>query len=90
MRRNTTTRDLHRKIIAKDQPPCHVCGGEIAWDAHHLDPLAFQADHITPLARGGSDTLDNLAAAHRKCNRAKSDNLPEWRPGVTFITERAW
>lgn len=85
--RNTTVRDRHRKIIARDQPPCHICGGEILYDAHHLDPLSFTIDHITPINRGGPDTLDNLAACHRSCNRAKSDKIES---GVEFVTERDW
>lgn len=85
--RNTALRDRHRKIIARDQPPCHICGGEILYDAHHLDPLSFTIDHITPINRGGSDTLDNLAACHRSCNRTKSDKVAA---GVDFVTERCW
>jgi 5-methylcytosine-specific restriction enzyme A len=34
---------------------------------------ATTADHITPKARGGSDSLDNLQAACRQCNAAKCD-----------------
>ena len=86
-KRNTTLRDRHRRIIAKDRPPCHLCGHDINYDAEsHLDPLAFTVDHITPISRGGPDTLDNKAAAHRKCNREKSDRTP----GATFITDRTW
>lgn len=53
---------------------CHLCGHDGA-DA---------ADHVIPLARGGSDTRDNLKPAHHfepcptcgiKCNRVKSDKL---------------
>lgn len=87
MRRSTALRDRHRRIIAKDQPPCHLCGEPIDWDAHHHHPLSFTIDHITPLSRGGTDTLDNIAACHRQCNRAKSDRIDL---GVTFVTERSW
>ena len=85
--RNTARRDRFRKIIARDQPPCHICGGEILYDAHHLDPLSFTIDHITPRKRGGSDTLDNIMAAHRACNRDKSDKVSA---GVDFVTDRTW
>ena len=53
---------------------CHLSGHDGA-DA---------ADHVIPLARGGSDTRDNLKPAHHfepcptcgiKCNRVKSDKL---------------
>ena len=85
--RSTALRDKHRKIIAKDEPPCHICGQPIDYQAHHLHPHAFTIDHITPRNRGGTDTLDNLAAAHRKCNRDKSDKVAA---GVDFVTERCW
>jgi 5-methylcytosine-specific restriction endonuclease McrA len=89
MTRNTTLRDRYRRSIAKDHPPCHLCGEEIDYQASHLDPLAFTIDHIIPLNGGGSDTLENIAAAHRKCNRDKSDTIP-LEAGVVYVTERAW
>ena len=57
-------------------------GGGVCWLCGH--PGADAADHKVPLARGGTDTLDNLAPAHHfeacetcgyKCNRVKSDKL---------------
>lgn len=87
--RNTNNRDKFRRAIAKDKPPCYRCGNPIDYTLPHDDPWSFQIDHVMPLARGGTDTLDNCAAAHRKCNRDKSDDLP-MPIGVTFITERTW
>ena len=71
--RNTTIRDKHRRTIARSEPPCGICGGEIDYTLPHLDPMAYVVDHIIALNRGGTDTLDNKQAAHRHCNRAKSD-----------------
>lgn len=99
-RRNTARRDKHRDLIRRGkhpsyphpEPPCHLCGQPIDYQAHHLDPLSFSVDHVVPLNAGGPDTLDNTAPAHRKCNRDKSDKPPDnWqRPGVTYVTERIW
>lgn len=88
MTRNTTLRNRYRNIIKQGEPPC-FCGEPINYQAPYLDPLSFTIDHITPLARGGEDTLDNLRAAHHQCNRDKSDNVPA-SAGVTFVTERTW
>ena len=88
--RNTARRDRFRRIIKRDRPDCAECGEPIDYEAHHLDPLSFQIDHITPLNKGGSDTLDNIQACHRKCNRDKSDKVPEGTPGVTYVTDRVW
>jgi hypothetical protein len=32
---------------------------------------------------------ENIVAAHRKCNRDKSDTIP-MPAGITYITERNW
>lgn len=85
--RSTALRNRYRKIISADEPPCHVCRKPIDYQAHHLHPLSFTIDHITPINRGGTDTLDNIAACHRKCNRDKSDKVAA---GVNFVTDRAW
>lgn len=87
--RNTTRRDKHRRTISADEPPCGICRQPINYTLPHQDPRSFVVDHIIPLALGGTDTLDNKQAAHRKCNRDKGDNL-DWKPGVTFITDRNW
>ena len=46
---------------------CAICG----LAASEADPLT--ADHIRPLALGGSNAYDNIQAAHRSCNSAKRD-----------------
>jgi 5-methylcytosine-specific restriction endonuclease McrA len=89
MTRNTTLRDRYRRSIARTKPPCHICGQPINYQAGHLDPLAFTIDHVIPLNKGGTDTVDNCAAAHRMCNRTKSDTLPD-QGGPLYITTRTW
>lgn len=43
--------------------------------------MAPSLDHILPVSKGGTDFLDNLRLAHRKCNMdrsaAPSDNKPK-------------
>jgi len=87
--RNTTSRDKHRATIRRHQPPCGICGQPIDYTLHYRNPRSYVVDHITPLNRGGPDTLDNKQAAHRDCNRTKSDN-PTYQPGITYTTERCW
>ncbi|MGW4090053.1 HNH endonuclease [Nocardia sp. NPDC004750] len=92
--RNTTTRDRDRAYIRRQRPACGICQGEIDYSLHYLDPGAFVVDHIVPLARGGADTRDNKQAAHRHCNRQKSDKLEDEmspaQPIRTFVTDRTW
>lgn len=59
VKRNTTRRDRHRRIIAKGKPPCHWCGCIIDYQANWLAPNAFQVDHVIPLNKGGIDELFN-------------------------------
>lgn len=71
--RNTTIRDQHRRAIRRTKPPCGICEGEIDYNLPHTDPMSFVVDHIVPIAKGGADVLENKQAAHRSCNRTKSD-----------------
>lgn len=88
-RRNTTIRDRHRHQLARNKPGCHICGHPIDYTLPHLDPMSYVVDHVIPLNKGGTDTLNNKAAAHRTCNRTKSDHLPTGE-GQPFETTRTW
>ena len=83
----STTRKQIRKALAADEPPCHICGQAIDYTLPHTDPMSFQADHVTPRARGGSHTLDNSKASHRRCNREKSDKVHQ---AIRYVTPRTW
>lgn len=41
----------------------------------HDDDDFATIEHVTPLGRGGSDDMENLALAHRRCNHAKNEGL---------------
>jgi len=80
MPREHTTNDLtyrrNRQALLAGNPPCHWCGKE----GTKANPLT--ADHLIEHDRGGSDDLDNLVPACRKCNsqrgatyKAKRDAL---------------
>lgn len=75
--RNTQQRDRHRRTIAIDEPPCGICGGPIDYTLSNDDPNSFVVDHIVPYSISHDDTLDNKQAAHRACNAAKSDHMPD-------------
>jgi 5-methylcytosine-specific restriction endonuclease McrA len=92
--RNTTTRDRHRAVIRRGRPPCHLCGDDIDYALRSPDLMSFEVDHIIPLARGGSDELDNKAASHRKCNQEKAAHLAEEIAAAVgprgYVTSRTW
>ncbi len=66
MPREHTTNDLtyrrNRQALLAGNPPCHWCGQHATKD----NPLT--ADHLIEHDRGGSDDLDNLVPACRRCN----------------------
>lgn len=96
-KRNTAIRNRHRAYIRRTKPPCHLCGGDIDYTLTHPAPMSFVVDHIIPLSRGGTDDIDNKAAAHRLCNGRKYDKLttepakpaPPPTPR-TYVTWRTW
>lgn len=62
--RNGSTRH-YRKLRAQvlhGDARCYVCGNP-----------ADQADHLTPVSKGGKDTMSNLRPICGPCNRDKSD-----------------
>ena len=59
---------------------CHICqetidlkaprrAGEEGWER------GLHMEHVIPLSKGGTDTIDNVLPAHASCNLKKSDNL---------------
>lgn len=87
--RNTTVRDRDRRAIARTKPPCGICEQEIDYTLRSPDPMSFEVDHILALDNGGTDTLENKQASHRRCNREKWNRLPDVGPR-TFVTHRVW
>lgn len=52
-------------LAMRDGNTCYLCGQPADTD----DP--FEIEHVKPRSAGGTDDLDNLALAHRSCNRTK-------------------
>ena len=92
--RNTATRDKHRRILRRGNPPCGICHLPIDYTLRNPNPKCFVVDHIIPLRFGGTDDIDNKQPAHRDCNMTKGSSLPAGHeaPGAprTFVTTRTW
>lgn len=56
-------------------PYCVYCGNEL--DDYHVD-------HITPLSKGGSNNLENLALTCPRCNLRKNDKEVIFTQGMKF------
>ncbi len=49
---------------------CEYCHASEQWQY-----VSFTVDHVIPLAKGGANSIDNLALACFHCNRQKSDKI---------------
>lgn len=65
-----------KELINNTPQTCYWCGISL--------PNGAEADHVIPVARGGTDTKANIVASCRPCNAAKLDKLP---CEATFITQ---
>jgi len=63
-RRDSVSRELRDRVIARDGLVCQYCKA-------NLMPSEATIDHVVPVSRGGSDDLENLRVACRKCNVKK-------------------
>jgi 5-methylcytosine-specific restriction endonuclease McrA len=76
-------RKLLPRVIRRDGGICYLCG----------QPGADSADHLVPESRGGTTTLDNLAAAHLRCNQIRGTrSIEAARADITRTNQpaRGW
>ena len=88
--RNSTIDARHRAAVRAQRGPCGICNQPIDYSLRTPHPDSFEVDHIIPRNRGGTDALDNKQAAHRRCNRAKSDRVEPAQPSGSIATNRTW
>lgn len=63
--------EMRRTVFTRDDFTCQYCGKR---------GVRLECDHVTPLSRGGSNELSNLATACFSCNRSKRDKtVEEWK-----------
>lgn len=61
---------VRQRVLRTKGTICALCG----------EPGADSVDHDVPVARGGSNHIDNLVPAHAVCNQRKGNRtLDEWR-----------
>lgn len=62
---------LRSAVFLRDDFTCRYCGAR---------GVRLEADHVIPVARGGTTCMENLATACFPCNRSKGSKLlEEWR-----------
>lgn len=83
-------REALRRQARKNDTPCHICGHRIDYDLPWKHPQSFTADHIDPVAKGGSMT-GQLAPAHRACNsRRGTKDIGALKRAKQPRTSREW
>ena len=66
------------QVMDRDGWACYLCRERIDPEADRTrDPWSGNVDHVVPIARGGGDGLEFVAATHRYCNRMKGKKLLE-------------
>jgi len=73
----TLSKGLSAKLFNLQRGKCPCCNKPLGDD--------FHLDHITPLARGGSNTDNNIQLLRASCNRQKSAQDP-----VQFMQQRGF
>lgn len=59
-----------RAVVAAQRGRCFYCERSVR----------LERDHVVPIARGGSDSIDNIVGACRSCNAKKATRpVSEWR-----------
>lgn len=67
--------------VERQKRKCYYCKAKFA-DGKR----AYHIEHIVPLSRGGSNTIENIVLACPHCNLSKSDKLPhEWPDGGRLL-----
>ena len=76
-----------RKQVLKGATICHLCGGELDFDAPHRSPTSPSVDHILPVsALRGYDRMTqermatdptNLRPCHYGCNSRRGNRAPK-------------
>jgi len=72
-KRESFTKKKRFDIFKRDGFRCQYCGSS-------PPEVVLEIDHIHPISKGGTNTIDNLLTACFDCNRGKSNGLLEVAP----------
>lgn len=65
------------QVFKRDKFTCQYCG---------RSGVELEVDHITPVANGGANDIDNLITACKDCNRGKRD-MSVFPEGYVLVRE---
>lgn len=64
-------------VFERDGWVCGICGGDVDRDLVWPDHMSASLDHIVPVSKGGTHTLDNVQCSHFICNSLKQAGVLE-------------
>lgn len=67
-KRKSTGKRLRFEVFKRDHFTCQYCGAQ-------PPDVVLVADHITPVAQGGGNEMENLITACETCNQGKADKV---------------
>lgn len=79
-KRKTISKEVRRQVYNVYMSICARCNSYVTWEDASVD-------HITPHSAGGSDSIENYALMHKRCNSAKGNRTlleESKRTGKTF------
>ena len=80
--RQPIPRQLRHEVFVRDGYRCRECGASVE------DGATLEIDHILPVAKGGTNDIDNLQTLCKECNRAKyTDEWVEGNLGAKALEE---
>jgi 5-methylcytosine-specific restriction endonuclease McrA len=62
-----------REVVEEHNYTCHICGDPVSMKIGIPERLSL--DHVIPMSRGGGNTRNNVAPAHRRCNQNRTNML---------------
>ena len=69
------SKSLRFDIFRRDKFTCQYCGRQ-------PPDVILEADHITPMSKGGGDEPENLVTSCFECNRGKGTKLLKTMPSI--------
>ena len=86
--RSAIPRPFRSAVLKRDQYTCAYCGDESSPSIEESKRARLSVDHITPSARGGRSSMENLLTCCKGCNLEKNDRTPEeWGLLPSFLAD---
>jgi len=70
------------EVWVRDRGVCWLCECLVNPDLRHPNRMSRSLDHVIPISKGGSHTMNNVAITHLRCNISKKDKILDRVPAA--------